>query len=376
MAYHFADFSAFVKKLATNDFTWLFDIIKKYAWGVECIIILFITLVVSYGEHLFYHRVEPRLLKSKRMWQHAMLRALHAPLVCLIWLLGITFSLDFIGKYFQGVHLFAAIAPVRKVGVIILLLWWTIRWIKEAEKIFLISKDMKYHLDKTTVRAVGQVLRILVIGTSVFVILQITLGIGASGILAFAGGGSIIIGWAAKDMLANIFGGLMIFLDRPFAIGDRITAMDKKFDGYVEYIGWRLTCIRNLDRVPVYIPNSFFSNMSIENPSRMTHRRIDSTMGLRYTDAHKIPLLLGEINQMLQSHPGLDHLESCYVRLINCGAASLDILISAFTKTTELEEFYSIREDIFLKILSILEGHEVSCAYPMTEGVLKVHIEP
>lgn len=370
-----ADFSAFIRKLATSDFTWILDFIKQYAWAMECVVILFLTMVLAYGEHVIYRRVHPRFLKNKKMWQHAAIHALHQPLVCFIWLIGVTLAIDLMGGYVHKARIFELVDSFRKVGVIVLFLWFMIGLIKEAEKIFLMPKEGKYHLDRTTVRAVGQVLRILVIGTSIFIILQITLGIGASGILAFAGGGSIIIGWAAKDMLANVFGGLMIFLDRPFAIGDRITSMDKKIDGYVEHIGWRLTCLRNLEKIPVYIPNSFFSSMSIENPSRMTHRRIYATMGLRYSDAEKIPELLRDISEALKQHAGLDHLEPHYVKLINCAPSSLEILVCALTKTTDIEEFYSVQEEIFLKILHILSSHNTSCAYPFTEGTLTVHLE-
>jgi len=375
MNHRLEELSKLIKKIATSDFSWLIDFVKKYAWAMEFVIVIFITMVLSYFEHVIYQRIHPRLLKSKKMWQHATLHAMHKPLVCLIWLLGLTFALDLVGSYVKESHILSFVPPLRKVGVIVLLLWFMIDFIKEVEKIFLMPKAGKYPLDRTTVRAIGQVIRILVIGTSVFVILQITLGIGASGILAFAGGGGIIIGWAAKDMLANVFGGFMIFLDRPFAIGDRITSLDKQIDGYVEHIGWRLTCVRNLDKVPVYIPNSFFSSMSIENPSRMTHRRIYATISLRYDAMSKMGEILKDIGTMLKEHQGLDQLEPNYAKLVNCNASSLDVLVYGFTKTTDLEEFYGVREEVFLKILTILQSHGTSCAYPVTEGAFTVKLE-
>jgi MscS family membrane protein len=370
-----AEFNRFVRQLATNDFRWLLDFIKKYAWAMECIVILFITLVLSYCEHVVYNRLHPRFVKAKRQWQSAILHALHKPFLCLIWLMGVTLSIDLIAGYVPHMRIFEIGPILRKIGVVLLLLWCTISFIHEIEKILLIPKEGKFHLDKTTVRALGQVLRIVVIGTGVFVVLQTTLGIGASGIMAFAGGGGIVIGWAAKDMLANVFGGFMIFLDRPFVIGDRIISVNKEIDGHVEYIGWRLTRIRTLDKVPVYVPNSFFSSMSIENPSRITHRRMYATMGLRYSDVHKIPQLLVVLNQALKQNHELDPLEGNYVRLVNCGESSLEILICAFTKTTDLEEFYKVRENIFISILTTIEEHGLACAYPTTAGTLTVHLQ-
>lgn len=368
-------FSTFIRKVATNDFTWILDFIKKYAWAMEFVVVLFVTMLLSYFEHQFYQKIHPRLLKKKKHWEHAAIHAIHKPFACFIWLIGVTFALDLASGYSQDAVIFRVVAPVRQVGVIILVFWFMISFIKEVEKIFLMPRDGKYYLDRTTVRAIGQILRVIVIVTSLFVILQMTLGIGASAILAFAGGGSIIIGWAAKDMLANVFGGFMIFLDRPFVIGDKICTIDKNIEGYVEHIGWRLTCIRTLDKVPVYIPNSFFSSMSIENPSRMTHRRIYEIVGLRYGDSGKIPKIIEEINKMLKRHEDLDQDESAFVNLVTFGHASLDILIWAFTKTIDLEEFHKVKQDVFFKILDIIHQNDAMCSFPITEGKLTVHLE-
>ena len=100
------------------------------------------------------------------------------------------------------------------------------------------------------------------------------LGYSISGVLAFGGIGGIAVGFAAKDLLANFFGGLMIYLDRPFSVGDWIRSPDKNIEGTVEEIGWRLTRIRTFDKRPLYVPNSTFTQISVENPSRMLNRRI------------------------------------------------------------------------------------------------------
>ena len=91
--------------------------------------------------------------------------------------------------------------------------------------------------------------------------------------------------FAAKDLLANFFGGLTIYLDRPFAVGDWIRSPDREIEGTVERIGWRLTLIRTFDKRPLYIPNAVFTTIAVENPSRMHNRRIYETIGIRYDDA-------------------------------------------------------------------------------------------
>ena len=133
----------------------------------------------------------------------------------------------------------------------------------------------------------ARLLRLSVLITAGLVILQ-TLGISVTGVVAFGGIGGIAIGFAAQDLLANFFGGLIVYLDRPFSVGDWIRSPDREIEGTVEDIGWRVTVIRTFDKRPLYIPNSIFTTISVENPSRMLNRRIYETIGLRYRDSGKV----------------------------------------------------------------------------------------
>ena len=86
--------------------------------------------------------------------------------------------------------------------------------------------------------ATGKLLRASVVITAVLVALQ-TLGVSVGGVLAFGGVGGIAVGFAARDLLANLFGGLTIYLDRPFRVGDWILSPDREIEGTVIEIGWR-----------------------------------------------------------------------------------------------------------------------------------------
>jgi MscS family membrane protein len=375
MELKYSQMIAYIKRLANHDIAWFFEFLNQYAWSVEVMMILLVTLLLAYLEHVMYHKLHPEFMKKKKLWQHAFIHALHRPLFFLIWLVGISFSLELVVNFFSKSNINLFLPTLRKVGVLSLIILFAITYIQEIERLFLSRKDDSHFVDKTTIRAVGQIMRIIVLLGGAFFILQTTLGVGASAVVAFAGGGSFIIGWAAKDMLANIFGGFMIFLDRPFVIGDKISTLDKEFEGYVEQIGWRLTCIRTLEKVPVYIPNSFFSNTSIQNPSRMTHRRIYATIGLRHQDGSKMPAILQDIETMLKEHSDLDPSEPTYANFSNLGQNALDVLICGYTYTTNLQEFYRVRQDIFFKIMDIIASHGAMCAYPVTEGHLKVSVE-
>src|SRR5262249_10650004 len=147
--------------------------------------------------------------------------------------------------------------------------------------------------------------------------------------------------------LANFFGGLMIHFDRPFNLRDEIRSPDRNIEGIVEYIGWRLCQIRTPDKRVLYIPNSVFSTISIENVSRMLNRRINTAIGLRYEDANKLPNIISEVKTMLQRHPEIDQSNKILVNFNQFAPSSLNFQVIAFTKTTDFFKFQEIQQEIF-----------------------------
>ncbi|MDX1473133.1 MAG: mechanosensitive ion channel family protein, partial [Reinekea sp.] len=218
-------------------------------------------------------------------------------------------------------------------------------------------------MDATTASALGKLLRLSVIITTALVILQ-TLGFSVSGVLAFGGIGGIAVGFAAKDLLANFFGGLMIYLDQPFKVGDWIRSPDKNIEGTVEHIGWRLTRIRTFDKRPLYVPNATFANISVENPSRMTNRRIYEAIGVRYDDAAKVEKIVADVKQMLLDHPEIDTTQTLIVNVNAFAASSIEFFVYTFTKTTNWIAFHEIKQDVMVKIIDIVERNGAEFAFP------------
>ena len=238
------------------------------------------------------------------------------------------------------------------------------RFIKEAEhNLVEYNEKLGKEVDRTTVDAIAKLLRLSVLITAVLVALQ-TLGFSVSGVLAFGGIGGIAVGFAAKDLLANFFGGLMVYLDRPFAVGDWIRSPDRDIEGTVENIGWRLTRIRTFDSRPLYVPNATFTSVAVENPSRMEHRRIYETIGVRYDDAAKVGAIVSEVNEMLNTHPDIQTDRTLMVNFTACGASSLDFFVYCFTRTTAWTEFHRVKQDVLLKILDIVDKHGAEVAFP------------
>ncbi|MCB1117657.1 MAG: mechanosensitive ion channel family protein [Chlamydiia bacterium] len=334
-----------------------------YTWAFQAFCIIFVALIASYIETRIHKRLVPRLKDRNHPWQLALAQAFHAPFHVMIWLVGVLLAAQIAAAQADDFPLANFFVPMRKVGVAFLLVWFLIRLIRQVETNLLDAKSKRFKMDETSIKAIGQLLRVSILITSALILMQ-SFGVPISGVIAFGGIGAAAVGFAAKDLLANFFGGFMIYLDRPFAIGDWIRSPDRDIEGIVEDIGWRLTRLRTFDKRPLYIPNGIFSNISIENPSRMRNRRIKTNIGVRYDDAKKLPAILSSIREMLQNHPEIDTKQLLLVNFIAFGPSSLDIQIYTFTKTTNWGHYQNVQEDVFLKVLAIIAEHGAEVAFP------------
>lgn len=320
-------------------------------------VIVFATMVIHYLARRLVVLLEKGAKRTATFWDDALARSARRPLGWLVWLVGISLAADYLAAGTEST-LAELIQPTRFVLVVGLLVYFTVVFVKEAERL-LVAKGS----DVTTANAVGKLLRASVIITGMLSVLQ-TLGISISGILAFGGVGGIAIGFAAKDLLANFFGSIMIYLDRPFVVGDWIRSPDRSIEGTVEKIGWRLTVIRTFDQRPLYVPNAVFSTVSIENPSRMRNRRIYETIGLRYEDAGKMEAIVAQVRQMLANHPDIDANRTLIVNMNSFAASALEFFVYTFTKTTNWVEYHQVKERILLEIVKIVHAEGADFAFP------------
>ena len=362
-----------MEALFESSYSWLENITGyKNLWIIEAFIIVLATLVIAMLARRSLARLVAHSQRTKSLWDDALFEALLPPTRWFIWLLGLSWAALVVGAHADS-QLFNAVPIIRKVGVVVIVTWFITGLISRAERNLMDPEYSHKPMDKTTATAMGKLLRISVVITAALVILQ-SLGYSISGVLAFGGIGGIAIGFAAKDLLANFFGGLMIYLDRPFAVGDWVRSPDKEIEGVVENIGWRLTCIRSFDKRPLYVPNATFTQITVQNPSRMTHRRIFETIGVRYDDAHKIAAIIDDVKNMLTENKEIDT-ESTYIVNFNAfGASSLDFFVYCLTKTTDWVHYHTVKQDVLLKILAIIENHGAECAFPtrtlhMPEGL-------
>lgn len=314
--------------------------------------ILFITTLVA---HLVLGFILKQIInhtgKTKNQLDDHLIKAVSAPLKVLIWFGWVYFSID-------QINALSTIVEYIDIAPIFIITWGIIRVISEME-IYLVTKDT--NVDNDSVRLFSRLIKILIIIAILLGIAQ-HLGFSISSLLTFGGVGGIVIGFAAKDMLANIFGGLMIQLDKPFSTGDWIRSSE--FEGTVEKIGWRITRIRTFSKNPVYIPNSIFASIPIETPSRMTNRRISEVVGIRYNDIKQMPIIITEVKEILKAHKGIDQSQSLRVYFNYFNASSIDFNIYAFTNTINKDEFQKIKQEILLKVADIIVNNKAEIAFP------------
>jgi MscS family membrane protein len=345
---------------------WLKTLVETYGlggWITQVFIVVFTVVVFNFITSRVLARLQKKAEASRPVWDDAMIRAIRLPLNLLIWVVGIAFAAEIVREETDA-PLFDAVGPIRDAAVIALITWFLVRLIHETEvSVVQRRTNLGQEVDETTVRAIGKLLKVSVIITGVLVGLQ-TLGFSISGVLAFGGIGGIAVGFAAKDLLANFFGGLMVYLDRPFTVGDWIRSPDKDIEGTVEDIGWRLTRIRRFDKRPLYVPNSVFTSIAVENPSRMTHRRIYETIGIRYDDIGVMDAVVRDVKAMLVAHSEIDESQTMIVNFNAFNASSVDFFVYTFTHTTEWIKYHEIKHDVLLKIADIIESHGAEIAFP------------
>ena len=325
--------------------------------------ILFLALLLKkIIAHLFTKTIFKAAQKTSSKMDDILLRNLNKPAEFLVLVLGCYLSVEILQLPTEPTDVDKLARNALQVLFTFNLAWfcyntvsllehWLGHWARRTEST----------LDDHLVPFIRKTLRVFIVFLAILMLVQ-NLGYSISGLLASLGLGGLAVALAAKDSLSNIFGSIMILLDRPFTIGDWIKADD--LEGTVEEIGFRSTRIRTFAKTLITVPNSTLMNMSIDNFSRMPKRRIKLTIGITYdTNPQQMRQAVAAIKQMLREHPAIDQ-DFFLVNFTNFGASSLDIMVYCFTTSTIWGEYLDAREDVCLKIMETLGQLGLEIAFP------------
>jgi MscS family membrane protein len=188
-------------------------------------------------------------------------------------------------------------------------------------------------------------------------------GYSATALLAGVGIGGLALAFAAQDTVANVFGSLVIYTDRPYRTGDWVQIGGG--EGVGEEIGIRSTRIRKFDRSVVSVPNKAVTSENIQNYTAMHRRRIRFQLRLDpATEPAKIGAALQALRQLVEQHPRIEQ-DYWVVNLETLSPASLDILVYCFTAELDWREYLRIQEQLMLAALDALAGLGLSLAQPL-----------
>lgn len=184
------------------------------------------------------------------------------PLDVLIWIFCITAIIDTVNTNFS------LMSSSKKLVFILIGTWLLLRNLQKTEEYLINFIAQKAHKQlkkqKTTIIITCRMLKILVFLFAGLMVMQ-ALHVDVTGFIAMGSASTIILGFAAKELLANFFGGIMIFMDEQFMVGDSIKIPSQNVDGIVEDIGWRLTKIRTKDQSVIYTKFFILNNRNRES---------------------------------------------------------------------------------------------------------------
>ena len=215
-------------------------------------------------------------------------------------------------------------------------------------------------INDTTIVFAVRIVRFFIYVIATFMIFY-DLGYDLNGIVTGLGLGSVVITFAAQDTIKNLFGGIAIFLDKPFKVGDYIVF--DNYEGTVEDITFRSTKIRTLENSIAQIPNSEISSKTIINASRIQKRRYTLDLGLVLsTDLHKMMNLEEQILDLL-NHNEKVIAESANVFFKEVRSSDYSVFVYCYLNVVNFVQFLKEKEKINYEIMNVLHKNGIELAY-------------
>ncbi|MFD2630576.1 mechanosensitive ion channel family protein [Oceanobacillus kapialis] len=232
-----------------------------------------------------------------------------------------------------------------------------------------INKKYNIKIDNILIPFFSRALRLIIVAISISVIAQ-EFNYDINGFVAGLGIGGLAFALAAKDALANLFGGIIIITEKPFTIGDWIKT--SSVEGTIEDISFRSTKVRTFAQALVTVPNATLSNEAITNWSKMGKRQITFKLTLMYgAKREQLEGVVKDIQVLLKHHDAI-HKETILVNVDAYSDNGLEIFLYFFTNTTDWEEYLKVKQEINLSIMAIIEREKLEIAIPSR----KLYVEP
>ena len=342
------------------EITWL-DI--TLAHWLLAITVLFVTVIAQRYIVKAFHNIAQKITsRTETELDNVLLEAAERPGSMLIFVIGILISVHMLNPPTDSFPIISLIDGAGRIVTIVIGVWFLWRLIEGLSVYFIArAQETESSLDDQLVPFIAKTLKVFLLLTAVLVVAQ-NMGYSVSGLIASLGIGGIAIAMAAKDTISNIFGSIMILVDRPFVVGDWVKTSE--FEGVIEQVGFRSTRIRTFARTLVNVPNSTLANMVIDNIDGRSQRRIKMRLGLTYdTTPTQMKAAIAGIENILTNHAGVDQAYKL-VKFDEFDDSSLSIFLYYFSSSKVWEEYLQVRQEVNLQIMELLEEMGLEFAFP------------
>ena len=321
-----------------------------FAWLFQHFIISFVFVMLT--------RVRPGMRSSK---SRELFHALQSPLRWTLLLIAAHISAVMV------VHDSETIKFLGRVGIILfiaLFFWGVVIFTDAVFKLAEEKMGIRYAATRNLFDLSRKIIKYFMVCICALVVLD-SCGANINAIIASLGIGGAALAFASKDTIANFFGSVSLIIDRPFVVGDWISACGK--EGIIESIGLRSTRIRTFPRTIVTIPNSVLANETIENWTRREEIRADITIGLTYSTApEQMELILEDFRKIISANPKVDADAGMRVNFTTFNSSSLDISIVFYIMESDTSAYYNELEKINLQLMRAVAERGLSMAFPST----------
>ncbi len=346
-----------------------------YQWGQNTILSVIVSVIILVGAiflgKLLYWAigrfVKTLAAKTKTGLDDILVDKLEEPVVYGIVILGFYWG-------FQRLHFTDNVdsffANIFMIIFILNITWLVVRVIDSLieEYIVPIVEKSDSDLDDQLLPVLRKTVK-AVLWTLGIIIALSNSGFDVAALIAGLGIGGLALALAAQDTVKNVFGGIMVFIDKPFKIKERIKV--NGMDGFVEEIGVRSTRMRTLEGRVITIPNGQFADHAVENVSLEPTRKVNITLGLTYdTTPDQMEEAMNILKDIIVGNPLVE--DDVLISFNSWGDFAMGIQVIYFI--TETENIFSAQSEINLEILKRFNAAGLEFAYP-TQMVYKKEVQ-
>ena len=332
------------------------------AFAARCACALALLALGALARSLLRKKLFPKLLAHSWHFEatHILLQSFSVPAQRMVWFSGIYLALASLPWAIQGMP--KLLLMVYRMAMT-LCICEGLYLASDVASLLLKSCSEEIRSNKTLLSLLDTAYKVLVVILGVATLAQES-GFPIGSIVAGAGLIGLTISLAAQETASNIFSGIVILVDKPFAVGDWIIAGD--VEGEVIDINFRSIKIRGLDKSVSILTNSKVCSSTIVNCAMRTTRPYKFTLGVTYgTSRAKLEQLMADLTAMLEASEYVEK-GSALVRLTSFGDSSINLLVSAYLRTNQAGTFLQMQNDLNLNVMDVMQRDGVDFAFPST----------